>query len=95
MQNNEWNCIQCDCLYVLRAEHTTPSIPYKVKEMLTLVLAVMFITGRMALRLKTGVKAFSSAGWFGSEQFTSIAVHRADERILEIKSPVMSMLQVV
>lgn len=50
--------------------HTTPSIPYKVKSMLTLVLVVMFITGRMALRLKTGVRACSSAGWLGSEQFT-------------------------
>lgn len=61
--------------------HTTPSIPYKVKSMLTLVLVVMFITGRMALRLKTGVRACSSAGWLGSEQFTWVALHKAVETI--------------
>lgn len=36
----------------------------------------MLRTGRMALMLKTGVKAFSSAGWVGSEQFTSAAPDR-------------------
>lgn len=49
----------------MRAERTTPSIPYMVKKVLTLVQVVMFMTGRMALRLKTGVRAFSRAGWFG------------------------------
>lgn len=67
-------------LYGLRAEHTTPSIPYRVKKVLTLVQVVMFITGRMSLRLKSGVKALSSAGWFGSEQFTKKALHTAEKR---------------
>lgn len=39
----------------------------------------MFKTGRMALMLKTGVKAFSSAGWVGSEQFTSKAPDRTGQ----------------
>lgn len=49
-------------------------MPYKVKYVLTLVQVVEFMTGRMALRLKTGAKAFSSASWVGSEQFTSKAL---------------------
>lgn len=75
--------IQSFCLYVLRVERTTPSIPYRVKKVLILVLDFRFTTGRMSLRLKTGVKAFSSAGWFGSEQFCSMAPHTADERIFK------------
>lgn len=48
---------------------TTPSTPYRMKYMLTLVLVVMFMTGRMALRLKMGVNACRSWGWLGPEQF--------------------------
>lgn len=50
-----------------------------------LVQVVMFITGRMSLRLKTGVKALSSAGWFGSEQFTEKALHTAEKRTEIVK----------
>ncbi len=76
--------------YVLRAEHTTPRIPYMVKNMLTLVGVSMFMTGRMALMLKSGVRAFSREGWLGSEQFTSMALHRAAERVQKLQ--VVNML---
>lgn len=75
------------CLYVLGAERTTPSIPYRVKKVLILVLDFRFTTGRMSLRLKTGVKAFSRAGWFGSEQLISKPPHSANERIFKTRKP--------
>lgn len=42
-----------------------------------MVQVLVFSTGRMALKLKTGAKAFSSAGWFGSEQFTTMTLDTA------------------
>lgn len=49
--------------------------------MLTFVRVVMLVTGRIALMVKIGVRASSSAGWVGSEQFTRMAPHRPGEKI--------------
>lgn len=73
-------------------KHTTPSIPYMVKYVLMLVQVVMFITGRMELRLKIGRRASSKAGWFGSEQFTRKAPPTAEG---SKTSPVVNMLQLI
>ena len=53
------------CHYLVKAKHTTPSIPYKVKKALMLVSVAKFITGRMALSFKTGVRASRRAAGFG------------------------------
>lgn len=42
-----------------------------------LVQVDMFMTGRMVLRLKTGVRASSRDVWVGSEQFTVKSLHSA------------------
>lgn len=46
--------------------------------MVTLVVLEMFRTGRMALRLKTGLRASSRAGASGREQFSRAGVHGAE-----------------
>lgn len=57
-----------------------------VKDMLTLVQVVKFMTGRMALRLKIGARASSRAGWLGSEQFIWIALSAAEKKIKKGKA---------
>lgn len=45
--------------------------------MITLVVVERFCTGRMELRLKTGLRASSRAGLSGREQFSMAGLHGA------------------
>lgn len=65
MLNSTSSWYKFNTVICLSAELTTPSIPYMVKNVLTLVQVVMLMTGRIALRLKTKFRASRRAGWFG------------------------------
>lgn len=50
-------------------------MPNTVIEMPMLVTVVMFTTGRMAFRLKTGERASSTDGVSGLEQFSMVELY--------------------
>lgn len=59
------------------ASLTTAKMPTRVKSMVMLVVTDRFMTGRMDLRSKTGLRACSRAGRSGREQFNMTQLDRA------------------
>lgn len=62
-------------------------MPNRMNSMSTVVGVDMFVTGRMELRLKTGLRASSREGVSGLEQFSMMPLHGAaeDRRTVPLK----------